>query len=851
MGASIKAPIKPDHDPLAWDPGTDDSLAEEDKLFGEPSLDAMSPPGSGPAPATTSGVGADWEALSVRVALHALGSLEPELEAALIRLVQRRGGRDAAAASALVAEARARASDLVISELELRVFGVWFGAETVAALEIPEIESHIAALAERAPIPDLVALLSLLFNALPGPPGREARVLEMAQRLGADPLLVSALRGDRAPWTLTLEGQTITVGRAETNDVVLPDARVAPLHAELIRSGGAWRVRSCSPRATVVGDAAVTSGPVPSGVPLRVGPYTLRLEQRTLTVEPGPAPFALHALGLSRRRGERQILKNVGLTVLSGEVIAVVGPSGAGKTTLIGALTGSSPPDEGEVRLDGKPLTQWLVGNPALLGEVPQDDLVFSELTVEENLRFAARLRLPDAASPAEREAEVARVLTELDLEAIRHQRVGDPDARGISGGQRKRVNVGQELVSRNLGLLFLDEPTSGLDPRSATEIARLARRLADPGRIVIIVTHDMSSTILNQVDHLLVMVPGGQVAWFGPPSDAHTWFGAESPAAIFERLSDHRPSTWANRFATSSVARRLVGLRGHAVEEGLPGDPPPAPAPRRWLPMFLMLLHRYALVKVRDSAGLFVLGLQPLLLAVVMQLVFRETTDTLVFMLTLASLWFGMSGAVRELIRDRSIWHRERRVGVPVSAWILSKMVVLSGLVTLQCAVLGAWVHLGVGLGEHGFVLPKLLGALVLTGMVGMATGLLVSALWRSSEAAVGTIVLLLVPQLAFSGIMMPISEMGGIAAALSWGVPVRYAFHLVLQTGETLAYLNTASVWQSRSISGELFLLGLRAPGAGSIGMPAGQLVLILGGLTAAQLAAAALGLRRERKR
>ena len=175
---------------------------------------------------------------------------------------------------------------------------------------------------------------------------------------------------------------------------------------------------------------------------------------------------------------------------------------------------------------------QALERDRSLVG-IGQDDLVLPELPLR-ILVHSGRLRLPPHFSEKEVWTEVDRVLIELDIDHIRHQRIGDAVRRGISGGQRKRVNLGQELISQSTKILFLDEPTSGLDPRASQDIVRLVRRLADRGRIVFLVTHDLTEQVVSQVDNLLVMIKGGRLAFFGRQIRSLSFFNVPSADAIF-----------------------------------------------------------------------------------------------------------------------------------------------------------------------------------------------------------------------------------------------------------------------------------------------------------------------------
>lgn len=796
--------------------------------------------------------------IRVLVAVWGADALDPDRRQQLARSVSAYTGVDTDVLELLLDDARRMRPVALATATEQRVFASHFGERAASLLDAGvDTQPLVETFADFFGLNAAISLLQLLLEVPAGAGEREERVVAALEGLGVDRLLIAALRNG-APGAgaapVEIAGKQALIGSSPSCEIVLPDPRVEPIHAELVRAGGVWRVVARGERATVLDGAAVASSPITDGSVLQIGPYRLRLRGRAVSVEPASAPFALEARGIRRATADRVLLDGVNFTALAGEVIALVGPSGAGKSTLVGALSGAAPADEGEILLGGVPIEAALAEAPTLAGEVPQDDIVLPELSVEESLQFAARIRLPVNVSAEDRQAAVNRVLVELGLESIRGHRIGDPERKGVSGGQRKRVNLGQEIVSDATRVIFLDEPTSGLDPKAATEIARLARRLADAGRIVILVTHDMSASVMAQCDHLLVMVGGGRVAWFGPVAEAVENFGASTPAQIFERLGTHRPEHWAARYAASTAAFRWSTMRSEVVRRGLLPRPEreraPAVRPGR-LPLLRTLMERYLLVKRRDEAGWLVLMLQPLLLAVVMHLVFPRPTASLIFLLTLSALWFGMSAAVRELISDRPIWLRERRVGVGVTAWLGSKILVLGGLVALQCAALTALVFPYSGLGPHGFSPTELIVATTLAGWSGVATGLLVSAFWGRSEAAVGTIVLLLVPEIAFSGVMMPLTELGLVARAISWFNPARYAFHLVLRSGDTLEYIRLTD-WYSRPVSGELYLMGLRPEGEGAMGLGAPALVLILGVMMGAQLLGAAYRLRRlPRKR
>ena len=673
---------------------------------------------------------------------------------------------------------------------ELAAFSARFGrtaATLLVAQDAQEVDLARFSL-ERGPVA-AVFLLDAMYELASVDDGLnvdELRRLDAAaEELGVDVALACRLHRTHTSSALAhgqpvlLDGNHLRIGRGAGSDLLLPDPLIAPHHADLIKGEDGWRIVDArSGRATVLNGRPVRSAPFGPDDELRLGPYELHLSRDgfSLRAETTSHMHALSVHGLSRRIGETVLLDDVGFTVLSGEVVAVVGPSGAGKTTLLNAITGVAPAERGEVLLDEKPFHEILAIDRARVGSVPQDDIIHPELTVEESLYYGARLRLPRADAATSR-TQVDRVLRELGIDHIRHSRIGDAVHRGISGGQRKRANLGQELLSRRTSILFLDEPTSGLDPRAAQDIVRLVRQLADHGRMVFLVTHDLSPQVMAQVDHLMVLVPGGRLAWFGPPDAACRYFGVDTPDAIFNRLGDRPPEEWSRAFRASPAWRRFVSSRKAlpALEEaerarGIELDEPSVAVPTVTDPVrarvgplrqLEILVRRYARVKARDRTGLWVLGAQPPFLALVMGTVFPRPTAPMLFMLTLSCLWFGMSAAVRELITDRAIWRRERRVGVGVFPYVGSKVLVLGLLSVAQCAFLSTALWQLFGLGGMGYSALSLAAVCSLVGLCGMSLGLLVSAVFDSSEAAVGSLPLLLIPQISFSTLLVNLRAM------------------------------------------------------------------------------------------
>ncbi|MFZ5482437.1 MAG: ATP-binding cassette domain-containing protein [Myxococcota bacterium] len=738
----------------------------------------------------------------------------------------------------LVGIAEAPEFRAIVDVREIDAFGARFGEPACRALlDEDAADLDLPGFARTYGSGMALLLLDAIFGVIAADDGRidtsELRRIETAaSELGLDGVVLAALQRRHDPVlsgaevAFPLAGQRLRVGRSPGCDVVLHDPQVAPWHCTLQRVEDTWRVVDAdSGRPTVVNGRPITSAPLHQNDLLRVGPFALRLDGDRLVARNERSFAALEVGGLTRKIGETFLLDDVRFTVFAGEVVAMVGPSGAGKTTLLNAIAGITPADTGTVRMDGRDFHEILGIDRARVGVVPQDDIVLPELTVAESLYFSGRLRLPPRAPDSAVKDEVRRVLGELGIEHIRGSRIGDALRRGISGGQRKRVNLGQEMLTPTTRVLFLDEPTSGLDPRAAQDIVRLVRQLADRGRIVFLVTHDLTPQVMAQVDHLLVLAPGGRVAFFGPPAEACGYFNVQTPDAIFNRFGDKAPAEWGAAFRASPAWQKYVAVREELLK--LPIKPASdagkvTPVATSTLQQLHTLVRRYWRVKVRDRTGLWVLAAQPPFLALVMAVVFPRPTTQMIFMLSLSCLWFGMSLSVRELINDRVVWRRERRVGVGVLPYVGSKLAVLGTLVVAQCAFLSSLDWLMFRLWDYGFNPVALSAVCALTGLVGMTLGLAVSSIFTSSEAAVGTLPLLLIPQITFSSLLVGIRDMSGFARLFTWIDPQRYAFDATLKVGAKLEKATRVpGEWTTQTITGPLYELGLKGADASDMGL------------------------------
>ena len=457
----------------------------------------------------------------------------------------------------------------------------------------------------------------------------------------------------------------------------------------------------------------------------------------------------------SRAADGTTLLDDVSFAVEPGWLVAVVGPTGAGKTSLANALLGQLHLDVGSVQVAGRS------GHGRVAG-VPQDDTTHAQLTLRRTLDHAASLRV--GAGPVERRRKVDAVLAELGLAGRASARLAQ-----LSGGERKRANVAVELLG-DPDLLVLDEPTAGLDPAYERSVFASLRSLADAGRTIVAITHSMQ--VLSVCDRVLFLAPGGSVAFFGTPSEAQAFFDWNEPADAYAAVAT-APEVWRDRFSTRQASRPEAPAPQERPRQpaAAPGpDPSTQPASghlgtllrRSW---HLASSDRRTLV-LSVAAGP-VLGL--LLWAVLPGRALAKTVgpdgaaasassaETFAFFLAMAITWLAAAGAVREVVKERDIVRRECLVGVSLSTYLTGKGLFLSAFTTVQVVPLAAIAVLrqqtpsrGPALGSG---LVEILVVAVVVGIAAVATGLLVSTWASTSEKAMTALPVVLIVQLALAG--------------------------------------------------------------------------------------------------
>jgi ABC-type multidrug transport system ATPase subunit len=484
------------------------------------------------------------------------------------------------------------------------------------------------------------------------------------------------------------------------------------------------------------------------------------------------------------------LLDDVNVFFGPGTFSAILGPTGAGKSTFLKALTGARPADRGRVLYNGRNLYGAFGELRDRIGYVPQDDILHVQLTARQALRYAAQLRFPADVSDTDREARIDQVLEQLGLG---HR--ADLAISRLSGGQRKRTSVALELLTRP-SLLMLDEPTSGLDPGYEKSVMELLRSLADDGRTVLTVTHSVQS--LNNCDRVLFLAPGGTTAFFGPPQEALEFFGQHEYADVFLHLDGGQPGTAHAKFLGSPAEKSYVeaplAANPAPAETGAPTAPEPPKASSSWTHQLKTLVSRYTAVIAADRRNLLLLLAQAPVLAVLILAVTGHNSlvppvfphrlgtkaSTLLIALVLGATYLGAGNSIREVVKERALLERERAVGLSPVSYVLSKVVVLGGLTVIQAAILDIVGTLRAGGPAHGALLGsgrlELFLVLAGAGLSAMALGLLISAFASNADKALTLLPVLLFVQFLLSGALFNINntpglEQLGYLTSAKWG--------------------------------------------------------------------------------
>ena len=515
-------------------------------------------------------------------------------------------------------------------------------------------------------------------------------------------------------------------------------------------------------------------------------------------------------------------LDGISFSVTRGELVCVMGASGSGKSTLLRVLAGQLQPTSGDVFLNGQSLYQNVDTLKQYISYMPQQDAFDENLTIGENLLFAAAIRAPHL-SRRDRSRRLEAKLIELGLGERRDAVVGSPERKLLSGGERKRLNIGLDMIGMSDVYLF-DEPTSGLSSKDSEHVMEIIRGLAH-NKIVIVTIHQPSSKLFQMFHKAILLDKGGRLAFFGTPSDMLRYFaeaehqhqfgaelgacpscGTTRPEFIFDVLETplrdlsgdiiyeensrgqlvasrrYSPDFWRDKYEAFRLIQdvKQVSLR---QEEAAPL--PVAPVERKRLPFrwhdewtqFRTLLRRSFTSKLRNRANLVItIGVSPvlaLLIATILRYSENGTYDfasayhipTFLFLGLIVAMFLGLTNSADDIIRDRPVLQRERNIKVRLSYYVISKTLTLGVFALIQCIL---YVLIGNSVLQIRGMFWVDLGIMFMTAMSGVALGLLISSLVADPKTAANIVPLVLIPQIIMGGALIKYEDMNRNLALL-----------------------------------------------------------------------------------
>jgi len=551
----------------------------------------------------------------------------------------------------------------------------------------------------------------------------------------------------------------LTLGRSPENDVMLDHPIVSRQHATIEQKGKDNYILTDLNTLNgtflngrrIAGSVTVNESDV-----IIIGRFKLSLRGKAqdLTKE-----VAIRAEQISKQfKGGKIGLHVTSFEIPSKSLMAVMGPSGCGKSTLLKALNGDAPSTSGRVLINGLDLHENFDYLKTHIGYVPQDDIVHRELTVEQSLFYAAKLRLENASSEVISQ-KIEQVLEELNIKHIRKSLVGK-----ISGGQRKRVSIAVEILTDPL-ILFLDEPTSPLDPQTIEEFLGILKKLSEKGTTVIMVTHKPED--LNYMDDVIFMAEGGHLVYQGDTKAYLNYFGVDDTVKVYAQLVDAKAKNWVDKHKKNNNVGELKPINNNNLRKLNTINS---------FSQFWWLTIRYFNIKLNDRRNSLLMVGQAPIIASLICLIFSNINQSVPFLMAVCAVWFGTNNAAREIVGEIPIFKRERMFNQGILPYMLSKITVLSTFAALQSLLFTLILYSRYSSTEPSWNNPVGTFAWMLSlSIAATMMGLLLSAVVSTTDKVMTIVPIALIPQIMLAGVMAKIEnqwvEMLSYVTLSRWG--------------------------------------------------------------------------------
>ena len=497
-------------------------------------------------------------------------------------------------------------------------------------------------------------------------------------------------------------------------------------------------------------------------------------------VNPEGIALEIHDLNkdVPAKGGKKTILDKVSLSIQPNEFVAIIGGSGAGKTTLMTAMSGFDSKVTGQVYCNGTNLRENFQTLKNIIGFVPQQDIIYENITLKKMLYYTAKMKMPQDTSNAEIDERIEEVLGMVELSEHK-----DTYIRRLSGGQKKRASIAVELLA-NPGLFFLDEPTSGLDPGTEEHLMRTLSKLSkEQEKTIVMVTHTINN--LDLCDKVIIMGYGGRLCYCGSPAGIKDFFRTDDLVKVYDIITAD-PKGWETKFRMSGINP----VNAHASQEG--GEPI-KPRKVNGFAQLGILTRRYTTLIMNDMQRLALIFGQPLIIGLLLTLVagtgiYEKFTETQSILFTLMSggIWMGLLNTIQEVNKERVILKREYMGNLKLPIYMLSKYIVQGVISLIQAVILVVTFVLVKGTPScKGVIISnatvEMIVLIFLTIYASAGMGLLLSSITKSADRAMAIAPFVLIIQLIFSGILF---ELTGATDKISYVTFSRWAMESIGST-------------------------------------------------------------------
>lgn len=578
----------------------------------------------------------------------------------------------------------------------------------------------------------------------------------------------------------------ITIGRDASCDIILNHVSVSKVHAIIERKKDGFYIKDndSTNGITINGEVIKEEKKLKEKDLIVITNSKLVFTKKVIRYYCATGAVGIDAIDLVKtvktKNGPKNISNHISLSIEPGEFIAIIGGSGAGKTTFMNAISGYNKATSGQVVVNGEDLYANYETMKNIIGYVPQQDIVYDNLKLYDMLYYASKLRMPEDTTIQERKDRISEVIEAVELTGKE-----DTFINRLSGGQKKRASIAVELLS-DPNLFFLDEPCSGLDPGTENNLMQTMRNLSRKGKTIILVTHSILN--LELVDKIIFLGAGGKLCFFGNYTDALKFFQVENVVETYKYLNNesdkysklYSESEYVTKPQYGKVKSNKKKTKKHK---------------KSMIKQTVILCKRYMHLLINDKQRMLLVLLQAPLLALLISVVADgnqfeqyEMTKSILFALSCSAFWVGILNSIQEVCKERVVLRREYMTGLRLTSYIFSKLIVLGLLCVIQTLLLVGVFTVTVGSASKGVIMPSFIEMLIttfLTSYSATAMGIFVSSLFKNSDRAMTVAPILLMPQILFSGLAFKLS---GFVEKISLFVTCRWA----MEGYGTIANLN-----------------------------------------------------------